>query len=1429
MTSEAQSDGIILLCDLDGTVQQVQQDELGLTDSHSPGRPFTALVHGDSLKTAFGFVEAVQSGEPAFGYGLYMRCGDDKVLLHINGYTLDKQMVITGARSRVIGSQLYHRTLHSHHKQVNAVYSALAAERSSHADRESELLGKVVRLQADGSALSAELAQTYAAQAIDPDQARDQAQHVVELTLANGRLQAELAQWSAAAEAQREAEATFAGIFRAGPVGMAVSARSDGRLLHVNAQLEHLLDYRPGELTGQPLHKLLAQGSRSVLGKVEAQLSVPHAPLELATKFRTKDGSSRDLLAAFELAELHGELFLLTAVMVAHEHVQSEHEVQENEQLRRELTVQSTALRQEVRLLQEDVRAYKLREQSLADQAGTLREKIRTLEGELALREQRELLLSSNIAAYQPDARERTLNAQVTSLREAKHELSAQVAALQEQAAQAEAAAAEHKEREQTLVNQVTAVQRLNFRIEALHGAMEEGLKRQLAELQQQQSALEAELTRRRQSEDELSHLAANLLESAANHETELSGFRQREQTLLGQLTEMRAEALLQEQELKAQLEGLKEQATTVQPELTGHQQPPARANSGRHEFEAAVPAEAVADQSAAAQSGNETLAPAPGESPAAVAQLHTRITGLQIQVGQLQAELNRRAQAQHSQMAISQGRAELLERQIRERREAERALLSRIKEWRDRVATSADSPGLGVEREQALLEQIDRLEQHIQASAEASQLIGNAASGLRQAQTVREQNPATESPAVLGRSLAVMRDDTIRAQTEQELRNELGALHLKDQERIRHLSSLQAQLGLRELELLERKTTPNVSAGSSHVVSSTVHTARAAPTSADIEPLTAARVTVEPASAIEQAADAAGMEVEAPSLQARDAHVIIQSIPTPEVSVIFPEVDLAARNALASLARDATDLPSILTMLAAEFGHQMHADGSCLLLWDEVRQQMLPGAGYGLYAGVHSALQFDQAELNIFEPILTTGHSLAADDALAGSSGGSKQGNYSTLSLPLTSRAERLGIALITFDQTHHFTPEEIERGEKFALQVATAIAHTRRQVDTQRRMEALTAAQRAGRRLQPLRTREALAAEIRTVLGESFNYAYAEVLLMETGTGELSTLLAEPRNPQAGAPYKFAELARRDIRTQVIRTWKGVRLTDVREGPLREHGVLCVPLWLDDQVSGVLYLESSTSSTFTELDQQVLEMVAASVAGAVENARAFELIAQQHRQLRTLTMQLAGGEDAARRQMARQLQMEVGQSLMMLSISLDNLPVAGAAEGLLNIKAKVDGAQKQLDDITRNVRDVIAELHPPALDELGLAGALRYYGGRFSERTGVPAIVNSDTWVRRLPPAVEAVLFRIAQETLTRVNRFDPIKPIRITLDDSGDTSSLSITGAGVGVSASGAQDLGRLQERAAAIGGEVRLESGAGHETRLIVELANADVNA
>jgi two-component system sensor histidine kinase UhpB len=1384
MTNEAQPDGIVLLCDINGIVQQVQQDELGLTDSHSTGRPFTALVHGDSLKTAFGFVEAVQSGEPAFGYGLFMHSADDKVLLHVNGYALDNQMVITGARSRVVGSRLYHRTLQSHHRQVNAVYADLAEARSTHAARESDLLDQVARLQADASTLSAELEQTYAAQTANPNEAHDQSQHVVELTLANGRLQAELARCGEAAEAQRNAEETFAAIFRAGPIGMAVSARSDGRLVQVNEQLERLLDYRRGELTGQPLHKLFAQGSRSVLGKVEAHLSVPHAPLEIATKLRMKDGTSRDLLAAFELTELNGELFLLTAVMEAHEHVQTEYEAKENEQFRRELTVQATALGQEVKLLHDDVRAYKQREQTLVDQAQKLREKIKTLEAEIVRREQREKDLSANIAAYQPEARDRTLTAQIAALQDSKQELTAQVAILQDQAAQAERAAGEHKEREQTLANQVTAVNRLNFRIEALHAAMEEELKKQSADLQQQQAGLESELARRRQSEDELAHLAANLLESASAHEAELAGFRQREQTLIDQLTEMRAGALLQELDLKAQLDGLHEQIGKLE-ELSHPGQALQSATSGLPDHRQAAQHVGLQQQDAQAPVELESRAQTLPSQTFAVreAELRVQISALHKQVSQLQSELDTREQTQVSQAAISQERADLLESQFRVRQEAETELLGLISGWRERVRIG-DYAGVGVEREQALLEQIGRLEQHIQESAEASRLIVDAAAALRRTHAAQDQTADAG-----GRSQALAGDDMLRGQTEKELRNELGILHRQDQERIRQIALLQAQLLLRELELTERQAAPTV--GTS--VPAALEVIQAA------EPFAAAPIIERPL----------------PTLAGQLA--------------ASSDGDLVTQNAIASLARDATDLESALLLLAAEFGHQMHAEGSCLLMRDEARQELLPAAGYGLYAGPHPRLPFGQPELNVSEPSLTTGHSLTTEDARGDSSTGEARlnhGSYSTLSLPLTARGERLGVALITFDQSHHFTPDEIDRAERFAQQVALAIAHTRRQVDAQRRIEVLSTAQRAGLRLQPLRSREALAAGIRTILGESFDYEYAEVLLLETGTGELSTLLAGPRNPQAGTAFKFAELARRDVRTQVIRTGKSVRLIDVHEGPLREHAVLCIPLLLAEQLSGVLYLESSNNSTFTELDQQALEMVAASIAGAIENARAFDLIEQQHRQLRTLTMQLAGGEDTARRQMAHQLQIDVGQSLMMLSISLDNLSAgAAAAEGITNLRTKVDGAQQQVDEITRSVRDVIAELHPPALDELGLAGALRYYGGRFSERTGVPAIVNSETWVRRQSPAVEAVLFRIAQETLTQVNRFDPIKPIRISLEDNGGIASLSITGAGVGVSPAGDADLFRLQERAAAIGAELRVESESGREPRLVVELARA----
>ena len=69
--------------------------------------------------------------------------------------------------------------------------------------------------------------------------------------------------------------------------------------------------------------------------------------------------------------------------------------------------------------------------------------------------------------------------------------------------------------------------------------------------------------------------------------------------------------------------------------------------------------------------------------------------------------------------------------------------------------------------------------------------------------------------------------------------------------------------------------------------------------------------------------------------------------------------------------------------------------------------------------------------------------------------------------------------------------------------------------------------------------------------------------------------------------------------------------------------------------------------------------------------------------------------------------------------------------------------------------IRDVMARLRPPVLDDYGLVAALNWYGKQFMKRNGIPTvlILRGEELAPRLPLETETALFRIAQEALNNV----------------------------------------------------------------------------
>jgi len=149
---------------------------------------------------------------------------------------------------------------------------------------------------------------------------------------------------------------------------------------------------------------------------------------------------------------------------------------------------------------------------------------------------------------------------------------------------------------------------------------------------------------------------------------------------------------------------------------------------------------------------------------------------------------------------------------------------------------------------------------------------------------------------------------------------------------------------------------------------------------------------------------------------------------------------------------------------------------------------------------------------------------------------------------------------------------------------------------------------------------------------------------------------------------------------------------------------------------------------------------------------------------------------------------------------------------------------------EISRSVRNLMAELRPSQLEEYGLASAIRSYGSQFSQRTGIAVVIQIPPQFPRLRPKAEIALFRITQEALNNITKHALASNVLISLVCNGATVCLTITDDGTGFCQQGTRTnptgsgwgLTIMRERAELIGGRFRLDSVTGKGTSITVEI-------
>lgn len=212
----------------------------------------------------------------------------------------------------------------------------------------------------------------------------------------------------------------------------------------------------------------------------------------------------------------------------------------------------------------------------------------------------------------------------------------------------------------------------------------------------------------------------------------------------------------------------------------------------------------------------------------------------------------------------------------------------------------------------------------------------------------------------------------------------------------------------------------------------------------------------------------------------------------------------------------------------------------------------------------------------------------------------------------------------------------------------------------------------------------------------------------------------------------------------------------------------------------------------------------------------------------LHHLSARLLRLQDEERRRLGRELHDSLAQSVMAVNLDLAQVTRSPAP---LDKRARnaLSEARKVLREMSREIRTLSYLLHPPVLDELGLASAVKEYAHGFSERSGIALEIDVQPDFPRMAQEAETAFFRIVQESLANIQKHSGSSTGGIRLWNDQGRIQLRISDQGGGITAKLAENGGRvprasrlgvgilgMRERMAQLGGTLEVQSNASGTT-------------
>jgi two-component system, NarL family, sensor histidine kinase UhpB len=230
-------------------------------------------------------------------------------------------------------------------------------------------------------------------------------------------------------------------------------------------------------------------------------------------------------------------------------------------------------------------------------------------------------------------------------------------------------------------------------------------------------------------------------------------------------------------------------------------------------------------------------------------------------------------------------------------------------------------------------------------------------------------------------------------------------------------------------------------------------------------------------------------------------------------------------------------------------------------------------------------------------------------------------------------------------------------------------------------------------------------------------------------------------------------------------------------------------------------------------------------------EYKRKESVLRNSKEKLRFFSSQLIKDQEKERKRISLELQDELGQALVGLKFQLSNF-TKKIRKDQKGLKLEIEGALKNIDGLTENLRRISKDLRPALLEHLGLWAALQWLFESFTGKYHIPILNRLEESDCLFSQEQEIIIFRVFQEALANIRKHAQAARVTVTMTLAGNKALFSIQDNGKGFNLqkirNGLPSQGRLglmamAERVRMTGGRLDIKSRVGEGTNILFSVS------